>query len=93
MEKYIGMTEEELNNMILSTAEYASTRILERYGQISPFISRQEIIDLIGRASTEEAFKKGHLSPIKKQGVGKNAKVYCLRSDFDRYLLSLKNAQ
>ena len=89
MDKSVVMTKRELDTLMVFTVEYALTRILERYGHISPLISRQEMISQIGRSRVDEAIRNGQLTPIKNQG--KNAKVYCLRSDFEKYLLSLKN--
>jgi len=88
MKSIVMMTDDELNDMIASATAYAISRALEKYGEIPPIISRQEMIKQAGRLNVDRALKNGHLTPIKK---GKrNSKVYCSRLEFDQYLLSTR---
>jgi len=66
------MTTYELKNAI--------KEVLEEAGLITPFISRQEIIDQIGRHRYEKAVKGGHIKRQKLEGT--NAQVRILRTEF-----------
>jgi hypothetical protein len=60
--------------------KYLIKEALEEAGLISPFISRKEVIEQIGRHRYEKAIKAGHIKRNKLSG--KNAQVRLLRAEF-----------
>lgn len=66
------MNNNELKNAI--------REVLEETGLISPFITRPEILEQIGRHRYDKAIKAGHIHRQKLDG--KNAGVRILRTEF-----------
>lgn len=59
---------------------------LAEVGLINPYITRSEIVKMIGRARYDRAIKAGFLE--RKKSAGKNSKVRILRSEFIGCLLN-----
>lgn len=76
---------EEIKRLLIECARLGANHALERSGAISPFISRSEIVKMIGRGKYDTAVKDGELSILKGEGV--NGTILCPRADFERYLL------
>ena len=75
----------EIKRLLIECARLGANHALERSGVISPFISRSEIVKMIGRGKYDTAVKNGELSILKGEGV--NGTILCPRVDFERYLL------
>lgn len=84
-DKVIILKRDELNQIIAAAVEQGVNRALEKYGNISPLITRPEIIRQIGRSNYENAVRNGHFTPQKN--TGKNAKVFIPRMQFDNYIM------
>ena len=85
MSKNNFFNREEIKLLLIECSRLGADRALERSGVISEFISRTEIIKLIGRSKYDKAVQDGELPVLK--GGGKNGKILCSRSDFQQYLL------
>ena len=83
--KRIILTQDELSQFISVAIDQGVSRVLQKYSMISPWITRQEIIGIIGRSKYEDAVKNGQLIPQKNKG--KNSKAYVLRREFDEFIL------
>lgn len=57
---------------------------LERLGIVSPYVSRQEALRLMGRARYDRGVELGLLNPVKKGG--RTSTVEILRSEVEDYL-------
>jgi len=82
------LTKEEMLKIITTAVEIGVNRVLEKRGIVSPFLTRKEIIKMVGRNNYDNAVRNGQLIPQKNKG--KNSKIFVPRSQFDDYILKNK---